>query len=315
MDECVTFSASGRPAIRLAKRDGVRLTRGVYLDHRPANLAAALAERARAALSVAPPGSMLTGLTALALLGVDLPASLGDQATRPIELLVPRAAERRPARRDICVHRADYPSKRWVFRQSGIPLAHPARCWVDLARHLAAGGAWRPGHEDTPTVRGVFTDPGKAAFLAAVQVADGLLRREKPLISMADFAAQTEGLARFRDCRTIKLWAGWARANTDSPTETWTRLIVTDAGFPDPVVNLEVLVAGRRRFVDLSWPDRKLGLEYQGRHHFDSPDQVMGDMDRRSGLVSVGWRLLEASHADLLRPAELLSRLAAAFAT
>ncbi len=49
--------------------------------------------------------------------------------------------------------------------------------------------------------------------------------------------------------------------------ESWLRLRIVDAGFPRPVVQIEVLDADGRCVyrLDLGWPDRRLAVEYDGQ--------------------------------------------------
>jgi len=81
------------------------------------------------------------------------------------------------------------------------------------------------------------------------------------------------------------------RENAESPKETEWRLIIIRAGFPEPALNFEVygpngeLVA----IIDLAYPWAMTGLDYEGRHHADDPEQFARDGRRYNALQKAGW--------------------------
>jgi very-short-patch-repair endonuclease len=50
---------------------------------------------------------------------------------------------------------------------------------------------------------------------------------------------------------------------------------------------------------DLSYPDLKLIIEYDGRQHFDNSAQWRRDLSRREELDGLGWRLIVTTSDDL----------------
>jgi hypothetical protein len=88
----------------------------------------------------------------------------------------------------------------------------------------------------------------------------------------------------------------------ESPQETRTRLLLIAAGFPTPQTQI-VVVDQYGRFVgriDMGWPERKVGVEYDGPQHWDDPDQHARDIDRLADLAAQGWTIVRVSR-DLLR--------------
>lgn len=88
--------------------------------------------------------------------------------------------------------------------------------------------------------------------------------------------------------------AEYVRAGVDSPMETRLRMLIVLAGLPEPEVNYKVLDSrGRvlRRF-DLSYPQLKLIVEYDGRQHAEDPGQYDSDIYRREDLDRWGWRII-----------------------
>jgi very-short-patch-repair endonuclease len=104
-----------------------------------------------------------------------------------------------------------------------------------------------------------------------------------------------------RSCSAIRVSAGSrglrrAVALSDrragSPMETRLRLILVLAGLPPPEVQFPVLDDVRRRAVwlDLAYPDQRIGIEYEGADH-GRPERVLLDAGRYTRLVDAGWRI------------------------
>ncbi|MDR1117729.1 MAG: hypothetical protein LBL01_00310 [Bifidobacteriaceae bacterium] len=194
-----------------------------------------------------------------------------------------------------------------------INAAHPAHCWAQLVLDLLGKHPWRPGDPDEGQAPGTFDSRARRMFLVCVQAGDALVRRDRPVLTHAQFAAAMRGLPRWQGVRAVRDVFGWVRANTDSYLETRLRLLTVDAGFPEPVVNHGLMLAGKRSWLDLSWPSLKIDLEYHGRQHVDQPAQVQADIQRRAELVAAGWTVVEAVWGNLVAPSRLISRLRAAF--
>jgi hypothetical protein len=284
--------------------------RGVYLEGSgsPMSDFDRLIHRGRAALAVSPPGSLISGLTALAIKKVAIPD--GFDPSGPIDVAVPWTARRGPVRPEIAAHRERVMPGLW---DPGQLIAEPAHCWARAALPHMGVEPWTPGREKRATVRGSFVDPAKQAFLQAVQLGDALVRRVNPMIAHGEFAERIADWGPRRGAPLVRELFRHVKAGTDSLTETWLRLAVVDAGFPEPAVNHLVRIQGRDRYLDLSWPDAGIALEYHGRQHFNDPGQSYSDVYRRGGLQEMGWIVLEATYEDLRQPAGMLARLATAF--
>jgi Protein of unknown function (DUF559) len=118
-----------------------------------------------------------------------------------------------------------------------------------------------------------------------------------------------------RNARRARRAALLIRAGVDSPMETRIRLLVVLAGLPEPQVNFIVCVAGgkwRWRF-DLCYPEYKLIIEYDGRHHAYNDEQWSHDLERREWLDQDGWRIvIVVSEGIYENPARTLHRVRAA---
>lgn len=108
------------------------------------------------------------------------------------------------------------------------------------------------------------------------------------------------------------------RPGVESPMESRTRLMMVLAGLPEPVVNMTV--HGDNRAVvyrlDLSYPELRLGVEYDGRQHAEDARQWGHDLTRREWFDGRGWRLLVLRATDVYdTPWETARRIAAVMAT
>ncbi len=99
----------------------------------------------------------------------------------------------------------------------------------------------------------------------------------------------------------------------DSPPESWLKLLVVQAGFPQPADQFPVVDAlGCVRYVlDLCWPELRIALEYDGyeSHEYRKDTDARRDRD----LQRRGWVTIRATAKDLREPDELLDRLDEAF--
>lgn len=106
--------------------------------------------------------------------------------------------------------------------------------------------------------------------------------------------------------------ASYVRARVDSPMESRLRMLLVLAGIPEPEVNVSVHdVDGEpvRRF-DLSWPEVRVIVEYDGRHHVERIEQWESDLERREEIDDEGWRILVVvAHGVYTDPASTVQRV------
>ena len=84
------------------------------------------------------------------------------------------------------------------------------------------------------------------------------------------------------------------REGVDSPMETRLRLLIVLSGLPEPQVNFKIRDADGEvlRRLDLSYPEQRLIVEYDGRQHAEAVAQWESDLDRREGFDDSGWKIL-----------------------
>ncbi|GIJ43481.1 hypothetical protein Val02_03670 [Virgisporangium aliadipatigenens] len=259
---------------RLAGPSWRRLFDDVYI-HRDARVDAYV--RCRAVGLLLPPGAALSHRAAAFAYGADV---LGPED--PVEVTGACRLRTRPGLTVVrsALERTD------VWRRGGLRVTSPVRTAFDLAR-----------------------DPD---LTAAVIRVDALLGRRavKPEAIAAYLAAHPN----WRHVRHARQALALAREGVESPMETRLRLTVVTAGLPEPVVQHDVFDAAGR-FVgrlDLAYPERRVGLEYDGDHH-RGRDTFRRDAVRLNRLRLAGWTVLRFTADDLTHAqARMLAQIRAA---
>lgn len=143
----------------------------------------------------------------------------------------------------------------------------------------------------------------KMSIEEIVVVADHLLRIPRP-----DFEARSgpyatrEDLAEMLDrhkgtpgIRKARLALDRARVGSDSAPETRLRLALEDAGLPEPHLNVPTeLDSGVVRQPDVSYPEHKVAVEYDGAGHSETA-QIVRDIAREEDFARSGWMLVRIS--------------------
>jgi hypothetical protein len=142
-----------------------------------------------------------------------------------------------------------------------------------------------------------------------VAALDQFLRRR---VSMENLQVRAAALTGQRNARKLRevLWLGDAGA--EAPSESWTRVLIIDAGLPRPRTQVPVaLPSGAEVFIDMGYPEYLVGVEYDGvRYHTRAEDKAH-DAWRRAQLRANGWKLVIVRQPDVLgSPADYIEDLA-----
>ncbi|MGE0220255.1 MAG: hypothetical protein AB7F42_14235 [Mycolicibacterium sp.] len=121
---------------------------------------------------------------------------------------------------------------------------------------------------------------------------------------------------RYRGARGVrKLRAALARmdAGSESPKETWLRLLLIKQGFPPPTTQIPLYdtfgeVSER---LDMGWEDMKIAVEYDGDQHRSDREQYVHDEERLRSIRARGWLHIKVINED--QPAEIRARVRAAW--
>lgn len=233
---------------------GPRVQRVLHGAYVRAGVEVDLRVRALAALRLAPAGSVVARSTAAVLLGGIVPPD------HRIHLRVPHGQLRLP---EVQARVRSGPQAQ--ARVGGIPVTTAEDTFLDLT--------------------------GELSVVDLVVLGDSLVRRGRT--SPDELVAAASG-RRGLQATVARRAAGLVRAGVDSPMESRLRMLLVLAGLPEPVVNhIEYGTDGRwlRRF-DLSYPDHRLAIEYDGRQHAESTRQWERDVARREELDTEGWRIV-----------------------
>jgi hypothetical protein len=94
--------------------------------------------------------------------------------------------------------------------------------------------------------------------------------------------------------RLARRAASYVRAGVDSLTESRLRMLLVLGGLPEPQVNhiLRDHDGEWASRLDLCYPELKLIIEYDGRHHTQVGANWLNDLKRREALEREGWRLV-----------------------
>ncbi|MGV0722657.1 hypothetical protein ABQF17_15755 [Mycolicibacterium elephantis] len=165
----------------------------------------------------------------------------------------------------------------------GIPVTTPVRTAFDLGR--------RRGR----TLAVIRVD-------ALLQATDLTLDDVRTLI---DRHRGARGLVQLREVLDL------ADHGAESPQETRTRLVLTDAGLRPTHTQIDVYnrFGDHVRRVDMGWPLYKVGIEYDGAQHWTNPAIRANDIETHAQLEALNWRIIRIS-AEMLRyrPATIVAR-------
>jgi hypothetical protein len=272
---------AGVSTSRLRGRDlespfwGVRSAAGSTAD---------VASKAHAFIARAGELAILSHLSAARLWGIPLPA----RCERDERLHVSVPPDRRaPKARGVAGHHvALHPTD--VVPRLGVRTTSQARTLCDLASILAEEELlaaadyllwWRRDDEDR-------------------------VARDEIMRVMARHPT-SRGMARLRSVIPV------ATDRADSPPESQIRFRILKAALPAPNVNLE-LFDSRGRFLampDLSYPDFRVAIDYEGDHHRTDPKQWEKDINRVPRLQDADWHHTRVSRSDLRNSDDFLARL------
>ncbi|GAA4779440.1 hypothetical protein GCM10025784_29970 [Citricoccus nitrophenolicus] len=232
------------------------------------------------AVSSLPGEHYLSHSTAARLWGLWMPAALEEDL--PIHITGRKGTAGTRRWPGITGHKAKlHPSD--VVEINGLRLTTPERTWLDLAtqihdpmRLVAAGDALLQ-RQDGP-LRGVEV-LGRCHPLVTLEGLDAAISRRR----------RTKGINAARQAREL------IRAGVDSAAETRVRMIILQAGLPEPVVNQEVQLSPTlKRRPDLHYPEWRVSIQYDGRHH-GANAQLNSDIHRDSDFTDHGWESVKAA--------------------
>jgi hypothetical protein len=261
----------------------VRVARGQWKPVHPGVVAVAPAPldwhgRLLAATLAAGDGSGASGRAALVVHGLD------GLRSAPLEVTVPRSHGPVPA--DVIVHRSRRPAPLVV--RHGIPVTAVERALLD-----AAG--------DVPSV--VI----EKALHSAVRL--GLTTPEKTLAFVDSTGARgVKGAARVRE---VIADFGVGRPARSGGEVVLGRIVrqLRRCGIEAPIRNYELdLADGTKAVVDLAWPGRSVGAEFDGLDAHTALRDIDYDDLRQNAILDLGWELRRFGWRTTSRRPEVVLR-------
>lgn len=166
----------------------------------------------------------------------------------------------------------------------GIPVTSPARTALDL-------GCWYP-------------------LGLAVEAVDALIRATG--LDLAEVGALIHRSPGRRGIRTARRVAALADGGSQSPKETWLRLLLTAGGLPRPRTQIPVRDDSGRvlAYLDMGWEEVMVAVEYDGEQHRTDRRQYTWDVRRAEMLDRLGWTVVRVVAGD--RREQILSRVRSA---
>ncbi|GAB3006874.1 hypothetical protein [Mycobacterium bourgelatii] len=166
----------------------------------------------------------------------------------------------------------------------GMPVTTPARTALDM-------GCWYQ------------TDDAVARIDALISATD---------LKPADVEALAQRYPGRRGTRMAGIALDLADGGSQSPKETWLRLLLIRAGFPRPKTQIPVCNDFGEPFayLDMGWEDLKVSAEYDGEHHWTDRRQQAWDIRRQEKVEGRGWINIRVVAGE--RPADIIQRVAAA---
>jgi hypothetical protein len=230
-----------------------------------------LAVRIRAALLILPRDTVVTGVTALRIRGLDV----GRDSRLHFSTMHPHQRQLD----GVMVHRRLRPALRML--DEDLPITTPAQTFVEASRQLSLvdrviAGDWLVQHKNVSLT-------GLQRFVD--QVHDhGVKRARRAMV--------------------------FVRERVESPRETVLRLMIVFARMPEPSPNVP-LIDGDEFVArpDLIYLAYRVIVEYDGLHHFESQAQRSHDIKRRERLEALGWRVIVITADGMRRPHEVVWRI------
>lgn len=224
--------------------------------------------------------AVVCDVTASYVWGVDLhPAGTRATRTRP-HVAVPQGVCTRDM--PVIAHRERVPEADRV-EVEGVRVTTPVRTAADVAARA-------------PSV-----------FMATARL-DAFLSRE--LVTRGDLVRATHRPRSQRQLRQLRTALRYSSELSQSPAESWTRVLVLEALLPPPVPQCPVVTDEGVFHADLGWPEERVALEYDSLEFHSSTVARASDRVRYAAMRARDWEVISARVHDLqLRPGRLLRRI------
>ena len=250
---------------------------------------ASVVGRCRAYSARMPESAAFSHLTAAALWGFPLPLWVSTEA---VHVATPIGTRARRGKK-VVGHQSRLEGN--VRQLGGLRVTSPALTWCQLAESL-----------NVPDL----------IAAAEFAVTGNAYARQLPIATVDELAALSTVLEGGHGTRRRAEALAFAREGALSRPESLLRYLLVTSGLPDPRIN-ENCNDRRGSFIalaDLSWPEYRVAVEYEGDYHRDVA-QFRRDIRRFEKLADHEWAAIRVSADDLFdRPQEQVIRVASRLA-
>jgi hypothetical protein len=245
----------------------------------------ALSQRCAAYLPRMTPDQFFSHSTAAMVHGIPVPLALWRDTRLHVSVQRPAYP---PDTVGVVGHRLRAPVVRVV--SAGLPVTDPVTTWCLLGSML--------GGRDLVAAADYLVGP-------------------KPKATLAQLESAVAAWYGHNGAAALRAALPSVRLRVRSPRETLLRLLLVDAGLPEPEINYRIYDEHGQFLTesDLVYPEEKVVIEYEGDHHRTDIHQWRKDIARRESLEDAGWRVIRVSADDLDRyPDRLIARIRKAMA-
>jgi hypothetical protein len=238
---------------------------------------ASLADRAAALSGLLRQEAIVARRTAAWIWGLDVLPPGVNEADWQVELITPRTSDSGP----ITAGTVEVPAGH-IIEESDVRLTSLARTALDCSR-------WLPRSE-------------------AVAALDQFLRKG---VGTGELIAMARSLSGYRGNKRLREIIRLADRGAASPGESWIRVGIVNTGFPRPRTQVPVPgPRGQRLYIDLGYPEFRVGLEYDGERHHTGPQARAHDTASRRWLAKeMRWEVIPVTKDFRTHPAPYLEAL------
>jgi hypothetical protein len=199
-------------------------------------------------------------------------------STVPIELLAAKCAPQAGL-----IPRTERVADDEITQRFGLPVTTRVRTAFDLGRHL-----------------------DRQEALARL---DALMWNQ--VFAVGEVLALTERYPRARGIKQLRELLPLVDGGASSPRESRIRLLLVDAGFPQPETQIAVIRGVTPvAWLDVGWSEYQVAVEYDGDHHRKNRRQYVKDIARLRMLEALGWIVIRVIAED--SPQDVIARVESA---
>ncbi|WP_368483726.1 endonuclease domain-containing protein [Arthrobacter sp. P2b] len=216
-------------------------------------------------------------MTAAVLLGFWLPARFRD--CRDLHLSKPKVLP--PVRRQGVVGHTVLAFEDEITVWEGIRMSTPARTWLDLARVVPLADLVAVGDQLVRHPR------------------PGLELRTEPWSNLPELQRMLTRHTKLQGIVKARAALELIRPGADSAPETFLRLALTEAGLPEPELQIRIVPGDPYSpAADMGYRLQRIAIQYDGGHHL-TREQQSRDNHRDERFHSAGWRYFKFNADDL----------------